>query len=46
VNPAVPIYYLHDEAKAIFDGLFHNFMRTGTTLLGEPLKITEYEVLV
>jgi len=24
VNPAVPIYYLHDEAKAIFDGLFRN----------------------
>ncbi len=46
VNPAVPIYYLHDEAKAIFDGLFRNSMRTGTTLLGEPLKIYEYEVLL
>ena len=46
VNPAVPIYYLHDEAKTIFDGLFHNSMRTGTTLLGEPLKIYEYDVLV
>jgi hypothetical protein len=46
VNPAVPIYYLHDEAKAIFDGIFRNSMRTGTTLLGEPLKINDYEVLV
>jgi hypothetical protein len=45
-NPAVPIFYLHDEAKAIFDGLFRNSMRTGATLLGEPLKIDSYEVLV
>jgi hypothetical protein len=45
-NPAVPIYYLHDESKAIFDGLFRSSMRTGETLLGEPLKINRYEVLV
>jgi hypothetical protein len=44
-NPPVPIYYLHDEAKTIFDGLFRNTMRTGKTLLGEPLKIHQYEVL-
>ncbi|MBU1670238.1 MAG: hypothetical protein KKF41_12820 [Actinobacteria bacterium] len=45
-NPPVPIYYLHDEAKAIFDGLFRNMSRTGMTLLGEPLEISSYEVLV
>ncbi len=45
-SPAVPIYYLHDEAKAIFDGLFQNIIRTGRTLLDEPLEILTYEVLV
>jgi hypothetical protein len=45
-SPAVPIYYLHDEAKAIFDGLFHNVTRTHKTLLGDPLDILSYEVLV
>lgn len=45
-DPPVPIYYLHDEAKAIFDGLFRNLIRTGTTLLGEPLRIVSYEVLL
>ena len=45
-NPAVPIYYLHDESKAIFDGLFRNVTRTGKTLLDEPLDILSYDVLV
>jgi len=45
-SPAVPIYYLHDEAKTIFDGLFRNVTRTGKTLLGDPLQILSYEVLV
>lgn len=45
-NPAVPVYYLHDESKAIFDGLLLNSARTGTTLLGEPLRITSCEVVV
>ena len=45
-NPAVPVYYLHDESKAIFDGLFRNVIRTGKTLLDEPLDILSYEVLV
>lgn len=45
-SPAVPIYYLHDEAKAIFDGLFQNVMRTRKTLLDEPLEVLTYEVLV
>ena len=45
-SPAVPIYYLHDEAKAIFDGLFRNVIRTEKTLLGDPLQILSYEVLV
>jgi hypothetical protein len=46
MDPPVPVYYLHDEAKAIFDGLFRNSVRTGATLLGEPLKIVSYEVVV
>lgn len=45
-HPAVPVYYLHDESKAIFDGLFRNVMRTGKTLLDDPLAILSYEVLV
>jgi hypothetical protein len=45
-SPAVPVYYLHDESKAIFDGLFRNIMRTGKTLLDDPLQILSYEVLV
>lgn len=45
VNPAVPIYYLHDESKAIFDGLFHNMARIGRTLLDEPVNVISYEVL-
>jgi len=45
-SPAVPVYYQHDEAKAIFDGLFRNVTRTGETLLGDPLKILSYEILV
>jgi hypothetical protein len=45
-NPAVPIYYLHDESKAIFDGLFHSIQRTGKTLLDEPVKVLSYKVLV
>lgn len=44
-SPAVPVYYLHDEAKTIFDGLFRIVTRTGKTLLGDPLQILSYEVL-
>ena len=45
-DPPVPVYYLHDEAKALFDGVLKNSIRTGTTLLGEPLRIISHEVLV
>ena len=45
-NPAVPVYYLHDEAKAIFDGVFHNIFRIDKTLLDEPLRLVSHEVLL
>ena len=45
-DPAVPIYYLHDEAKAIFDGIFHNIFRVDKTLLDEPLRLISHEVLI
>lgn len=45
-HPAVPIHYKHDEAKAIFDGLFHVVSRTGRTLLDESVKVISHEVLV
>lgn len=45
-HPAVPIYYLNDEAKAIFDGLFHSTARTGITLLGDRVSIMSDEVSI
>jgi len=45
-KPPVPIYYLQDEAKAIFDGLWRSIERTGKTLFEEEAKLLDHEVLI